>query len=101
VLFLYATSALPLAVAQGLRNPRLPVAGGFQNVLCLPKTISGMTRLWPYGNEATDGRVFHPAAACNPIMVREGERGGIARVGWTLSFAAAAYNLVRMRPIST
>jgi hypothetical protein len=30
-----------------------------------------MTRLWPYGNEATDGRVSHPTAACYPIMVRE------------------------------
>ncbi len=31
--------------------------------LYLPKTLSGMTRGWAYGNEAADGRVFDPAAA--------------------------------------
>src|SRR5258708_5394708 len=34
--------------------------------LCLPKTLSGMTRGWAYGNEAADGRVSDPAAACYP-----------------------------------
>ena len=30
--------------------------------MCLPKTLSGMTRGWAYGNEAADGRVSDPAA---------------------------------------
>ena len=38
--------------------------------LRLPKTLSGMTRGWAYGNEAADGRVSEPAAACYPVAVR-------------------------------
>ena len=37
--------------------------------VCLPKTLSGMTRGWAYGNEAADGRVSDPAAACYPVAV--------------------------------
>ena len=37
--------------------------------LCLPKTLSGMTRGWACGNEAADGRVSDPAAACYPVAV--------------------------------
>jgi hypothetical protein len=37
--------------------------------LRLPKTLSGMTRGWAYGNEAADGRVSEPAAACDPVAV--------------------------------
>src|SRR5271156_920957 len=36
--------------------------------LCLPKTLSGMTCRWRYGNEAADGRVSDPAAACYPVV---------------------------------
>ena len=38
-------------------------------LLCLPKTLSGMTRGWAYGNEAANGRVSDPAAACYPVAV--------------------------------
>jgi hypothetical protein len=34
-----------------------------------------MTRLWAYGDQAADGRVSNPAAACYPIMVRETSAG--------------------------
>jgi hypothetical protein len=37
--------------------------------LCLPKTSSGMTVGWSCDNEAVDGRVSDPAAACHPIAV--------------------------------
>ena len=37
--------------------------------LCLPKSLSGMTCSWTYGNEAADGRVYDPAAACYPVVV--------------------------------
>ena len=43
--------------------------------LCLPKTLSGMTRGWAYGNEAADGRVSDPAAVCFPLAASRGERG--------------------------
>jgi len=39
--------------------------------LCLPRTSSRMTRRWAYGNEAADGRVSDPAAACDPVAVHE------------------------------
>jgi hypothetical protein len=38
--------------------------------LCLPKTLSGLTREWVCGKETTDGRVSDPAAACYPIALR-------------------------------
>ena len=38
--------------------------------VCIPKTLSGMTRGWVYGNKAADGRVSDPAAACYPVVVR-------------------------------
>jgi hypothetical protein len=37
--------------------------------VCLPKTLSGMTVGWSCGNEATDGRVSDPAAACDTVAV--------------------------------
>src|ERR1700680_1535335 len=37
--------------------------------LCLPKTLSGMTRGWAYGNEAADGHISDTAAACYPVAV--------------------------------
>ena len=37
--------------------------------LCLPKTLSEMTRGCAYDNEAADGRVHEPAAACYPVAV--------------------------------
>ena len=37
----------------------------------LPKTLSGMTRGWAWGNEAADGRVSDPAAACDPVAIYE------------------------------
>ena len=43
--------------------------------LCLPKPLSGMTRGWAYGNEATDGRVSEPAAACFPSRFTRSSRG--------------------------
>jgi hypothetical protein len=39
--------------------------------VCLPKTLSEMTRGWAYCNEAADGRVSEPAAACYPVAVHE------------------------------
>jgi hypothetical protein len=42
-----------------------------RTMLCLPKTLSGMTRGWAYGNEAADGRISDPAAACYPVVVHE------------------------------
>jgi hypothetical protein len=36
----------------------------------LPKTISGMTYEWAYGNEAADGRVSDSAVACYPVAPR-------------------------------
>ena len=38
--------------------------------LCLPKTLSGMTRSWAYGTEAADGSVSDSAVACYPVVVR-------------------------------
>jgi hypothetical protein len=38
-------------------------------MMCLPKTLSGMTRGWAYGKEAADGRVSDPAAACYTVAV--------------------------------
>jgi hypothetical protein len=37
--------------------------------LCLLKILSRMTRVWPYGSEAADGRVSEPAAACYPVAI--------------------------------
>ena len=37
-------------------DPHLPTQRRLGE-LCLPKSSSGMTRGWAYGNEATDGRV--------------------------------------------
>ena len=37
--------------------------------LCLPKTLSGMTRGWAYSNQSADGRVSDPAAAYYPDAV--------------------------------
>jgi hypothetical protein len=39
--------------------------------LCLPKTLSGMTRGWAYDSEAADGRVFDSVAARYPVAVHE------------------------------
>ena len=39
------------------------------DALCLLKTSSRMTRGCAYGNEAADGRVSDPAAACYPVAV--------------------------------
>src|ERR1700736_1198022 len=39
------------------------------DTVCLPKTLSGMTRGWAYGNEAADGRISDPAAACYLVAV--------------------------------
>jgi hypothetical protein len=33
------------------------------------KPYPGMTCSWTYGNEAADGRVYGPAAACYPVAV--------------------------------
>ena len=53
------------------QRPDLPEIGSPEFLwLCLPKTISGMTHGLPCGNEAADGRVSDPAAACYPVAVR-------------------------------
>ena len=53
----------------GLKDRALCYASSSRVVqeLCLPKTLSGMTRGWAYGNEAADGRVSDPAAVCFPL----------------------------------
>jgi hypothetical protein len=43
-------------------------AADFQR-LCPLKTLSGMTRVWSHGNEAANGRVSEPAAACYPVVI--------------------------------
>jgi hypothetical protein len=53
------------SIAEALRL----ISKGIQHLkrVCLPKTSSGMTRGWSYGNEAADGRVSDPAAVCFPL----------------------------------
>jgi transposase len=59
------------AICEAVTRPSMrfvPIKSEAQQV-CLPKTLSGMTHGRAYGNEAADGRVSEPAAACYPIAV--------------------------------